>query len=68
MSETTDNYSNGRHARLSGAEARAAADAAGGVAELAYAAALKAAAERIVGSSPTAPTSLPRRSFVFGAQ
>lgn len=28
MSETTDNYSNGRHARLSGAEARAAADAA----------------------------------------
>lgn len=28
MSKTTDNYSNGRHARLSGAEARAAADAA----------------------------------------
>lgn len=51
MSETTDNYSNGRHARLSGAEARAAADAA------------RAARE---GSHFTSAPAQPEQGFSYG--
>lgn len=51
MSETTDNYSNGRHARLSGAEARAAADAA------------RAARE---GSHFTSAPAQPEQGFFYG--
>lgn len=51
MSETTDNYSNGRHARLSGAEARAAADAA------------RAARE---GSRFTSAPAQPEQGFSYG--
>ena len=51
MSETTDNYSNGRRARLSGAEARAAADAA------------RAARE---GSHFTRAPAQPERGFSYG--
>lgn len=51
MSETTDNYSNGRHARLSGAEARAAADAA------------RAARE---GSQFTSAPAQPEQGFSYG--
>lgn len=51
MSETTDNYSNGRHARLSGAEARAAADA------------VRAARE---GSHFTSAPAQPEQGFSYG--
>lgn len=51
MSETTDNYSNGRRARLSGAEARAAADAA------------RAARE---GSHFTSAPAQPEQGFSYG--
>lgn len=51
MSETTDNYSNGRHARLSGAEARTAADAA------------RAARE---GSHFTSAPAQPEQGFSYG--
>ena len=51
MSEITDNYSNGRHARLSGAEARAAADAA------------RAARE---GSHFTSAPAQPEQGFSYG--
>lgn len=51
MSETTDNYSNGRHVRLSGAEARAAADAA------------RAARE---GSHFTSAPAQPEQGFSYG--
>lgn len=51
MSETTDNYSNGRHARLSGAEARVAADAA------------RAARE---GSHFTSAPAQPEQGFSYG--
>lgn len=51
MSETSDNYSNGRHARLSGAEARAAADAA------------RAARE---GSHFTSAPAQPEQGFSYG--
>lgn len=51
MSETTDNYSNSRHARLSGAEARAAADAA------------RAARE---GSHFTSAPAQPEQGFSYG--